>query len=97
MLRACAKLQGEPLIFFFKLDEAELMYGKKFEQVSLILMNRALNPNIQKSREKYFLVQLEQEIWPIAAFQIEKESYKVLSWVFGKTKFPKVISAQSSG
>ena len=68
MLMTCAKLQMEPLIFVLKLDEAELMRGKQFEQVSLTLMNRALNPDIQLNNEKYFFVQSEQENWPIAAF-----------------------------
>ena len=89
----CAELQGEPLISILKLDEAKLMRGKKFEHISLTLMNRALNPDIQRSNEKYFSVQSEHEIWPIAAFQVEKESYEVLSWMFGRTKFPRLISA----
>ena len=93
----CIELRGEPLIFVLKLDEAELMHGKKFEPVSLTLMNRALNLDIQRTNEKYFSMQSKQEIWSIVAFQVEKELYKVLSWVFGRTKFPGLISAQSNG
>jgi hypothetical protein len=80
-----------------KLDEAEIVHGKKFERVSITLMNRALDPDIQNDHEKYFSVQSEQEIWPVANFQVEKESYDVLSWVFAQTKFPAVITAQSNG
>lgn len=71
--------------------------GKKFERVSITLMNRALDPEIQMTSDRYFSVQSEQEIWPVACFQVEKESHEVLDWVFRKTKFPDVISAQSSG
>ena len=80
-----------------KLDEAEVQHGKKFERVSLTLMNRALNPEIQKDDNKYFSVQSEQEIWPIACFQVGKESHEILDWVFQQTEFPKVIKAQSEG
>lgn len=80
-----------------KLDEAEVVEGKKFERISLTLMNRALDPEIQKNDAKYFSVQSEQEIWPIGCFQVAKESYDVLSWAFSKTKFPEVIEKQSSG
>lgn len=65
-----------------KLDEAEVLREKKFERVSLTLMNRALDPEIQSNDERYFSVQSEQEIWPIGCFQVEKESYKILNWVF---------------
>lgn len=60
-------------------------------------MNRALDTAIQKDHEKYFSVQSEQEIWPVATFQVEKESYDVLSWIFARSKFPAVITAQSTG
>lgn len=80
-----------------KLDEAEVIHGKKFERVSLTLMNRALDPNIQKNDERYFSVQSEQEIWPVGCFQVEKESYDILQWVFQQTDFPTIIKAQSDG
>jgi hypothetical protein len=81
------ELSGKPLIFVLKLDEAEILHGKKFKRVSLILMNWALDPEIQKDSSRYFSAQLEQEIWPIACFQVHKESYDVHKWVFGQTKF----------
>ena len=80
-----------------KLDEAEIVNGKKFERVSITLMNRALDPDIQRNHALFFSFQPEQEIRPMATFQVEKESYEVLSWIFGKSKFPSVIAAQSRG
>lgn len=80
-----------------KLDEAEVLQGKKFERVSLTLMNRALDPSIQKDHERYFSVQSEQEIWPIGCFQVGKESYDVLKWAFEKTRFSELIAAQMAG
>lgn len=97
MLQSVAECNGGPLIFVLKLDEAEVQQGKKYERVSLTLMNRALDPAIQKNDDRYFSVQSEQEIWPIACFQVGKESFDVLDWVFKKTKFPEVIEAQSNG
>jgi hypothetical protein len=38
------ELYGKPLIFVLKLDEAEILHGKKFEKVSLTLLNWALDP-----------------------------------------------------
>ena len=93
MLQSVAECNGGPLIFVLKLDEAEVKHGKKYEPVSLTLMNRALDPAIQKNDDRYFSVQSEQEIWPIACFQVGKESFDVLDWVFKKTKFPEVIEA----
>jgi hypothetical protein len=60
-------------------------------------MNRALDPEIQKDSSRYFSAQSKLEIWPIACFQVHKESYDVLKWVFGQTKFPQVIQAQEDG
>ena len=76
-----------------KLDEAEVVNGKKFEQVSLTLMNRVLDHAIQANDDRYFSVQSEQEIWPIGCFQVGKESYDVLNWAFQQTKWPEVIVA----
>ena len=84
------------MIFVLKLDEAEVLQSKKFERVSLTLMNRALDPDVQKSDERYFSVQSEQEIWPIGYFQVDKDSYDVLKWAFQKMNFPKVIASQNA-
>ena len=92
-----AELQGDPLIFALKLDEAEIVHGVKMERVSIILMNRALNNTIDQSSPEFFSVQSDREIWPIAAFQIPHETHKILSWVFNLTSIPSLISAQRRG
>ena len=92
-----AECNGGPLVFVLKLDEVEVQREKKFERVSLTLMNRALDPEIRSSDERYFSVQSEQEIWPIGCFQVDKESYEILNWVFEQTRFPEVIKAQNEG
>lgn len=84
-------------MFCIKLDEAEVVHAQKFERVSLTLMNRALDSSIDPKSEKYFSVQSEREVWPIAAFQIPKESHKILSWVFSQTKIPSLIDKQERG
>jgi len=62
------ELNGQPLMFCIKLHEAEIVHAQKFERMSLTLMNRALDNNIDPQSEKYFSMQSEGEIWPIAAF-----------------------------
>ena len=51
-----------------KLNKAEIVHGKKFEKVSLTLMNRALDPLFLRDDKAYFYVQSEQEVWPIGSF-----------------------------
>ena len=92
-----AEVGDDPLKFVLKLDEAEIMHGKKFEKVSITLMNCALDPEVIKNDERYFSVQSEQEIWSIACFLVVKVSYEVLKWTFAQTKFPEVIAAQELG
>ena len=60
-------------------------------------MIRALDTSLDPNSSKYFSVQSEKEIWPIASFQIPKETHDILSWVFLKTKIPELIKAQSDG
>jgi hypothetical protein len=91
------ELGGKPLIFVLKLDEAEIVHGQKLERVSITLMNRALNNNIEVGSPKYFAVQSEREIWPIGCFQVRKESHEVLSWVFSQTKIPALIGNLNNG
>ena len=63
------EVQGDPLIFVIKLDEAEIIYGQKMERVSITLMNRALDPTFREMSQKelkkdrrYFSVQSEREV-----------------------------------
>ena len=93
----CAKLQGDPLLFVLKLDEAEIIHGQKLERVSITIMNRALDRDNEKNSPCYFSLQSEREIWPVASFQVPKESYEILSWVFKKSTIPDLISAQENG
>jgi len=73
---------GGPLIFVLKLDETKMQHGKKIENMGLTLMKRVLNLEIKKNDDRYFSLQLKQEIYPIWCFQVEKESYEILNWVF---------------
>lgn len=97
MLQMYPEINDEPLIFVLKLDEAEIVHAQKLERVSITLMNRALDPSIQTSSSRYFSVQSEREIWPIASFQVTKESHAVLDWVFKQTSIPNLIGAQEGG
>lgn len=76
-----SELQGKPLIFVLKLNEAEIIYGQKMERLSITMMNRALNMDIDPKSDEYFSVQSEREIWPIASFQVPRETHQILSWV----------------
>src|SRR5579875_3209738 len=87
----------QPLVFVLKMDEAEIIHGRKFETMNLMLMNHAFDTSIQKNDDKYFSVQSEIEIWPIAYFEVAKESHEVLQWVFQQTSFPTFIKAQEEG
>lgn len=83
---AISKLQGKSLIFVLKLDEAEIIYGQKMERLSITLMNCALNMDIDLKSDKYFSVQSEREIWPVASFRVPRETHQILSWVFKGTR-----------
>jgi len=70
-----------------KLDETKIIYGQKMERVSITLMNRHLDPSFRgmsvdelKKDCHYFSVQSEREVWPIASFQVPKESHATLDW-----------------
>lgn len=89
-----AELQGKPLILVLKLDEAEIVHGMKMERVSITLMNKAFDSSIKPGSNRYFSVQAEREIWPIATFHIPCETHAILSWVFNLTKILVVLKAQ---
>ena len=67
------------------------------ERVSITFMNRALDSSIHPKSQKYFSVQSEREIWPIAAFQIPRETHEILKVVFNSTNIPAMIKAQMAG
>jgi hypothetical protein len=80
---ACGKL-----IVVLKLDEMELVKNGKYERVSIILMNRALDPNLDKTSDKYFQVQSEDHLFWLGIFRVNKESHESLKFVFRKTSLP---------
>lgn len=92
-----SELAGEPLKFCIKLDEAEIVHAQKLERVSITFMNRALNTEITRQSPQFIAVQSEREIWPIGCFQVPKESYEILDWVFKQTRIPALVSAQEAG
>ena len=94
----CAEFVDGPLFFVLKMDEAEIVKQEKMERVSITLMKRALNsPNLSTKNAHYFSVQSEGEIWPIATFQVFKESHAYLKWVLDQTEIPSTIKDQSAG
>jgi len=93
----CEEVGDKPLVFVLKMDEAKILHGRKFERVSLTLMNHALDSITQKTDDRFFSVQSETEIWPIACFEVAKESNEVLHWVFQQTQFLALIKAQVEG
>ena len=70
------------LKFVIKLDESEIVKGQKMERVSLTLMNRVVDPRVTPKDSKYFSVQLEDDIWWLAAFEVEKEDHAILKAFF---------------
>jgi len=73
------------------------------ERVSITLMNQALDPTFTsmsleelKANSCYFYVQSKRKVWPIASFQVPKESHVMLDWVFKKTALPGLIVAQDN-
>ena len=81
------------------MDEAETVKQQKLERVSIMLMNRALKTNVDTEPVVGFdfSVQSEYEIWPIASFQVYKESHECLKWVFEKAGFLDIVKAQNDG
>lgn len=85
------------LQFVLKLDESEIIKGQKLERVSITLMNRALDLDINENHPSYFSVQSENEIWWLAAFEVPKEDHEVLKVFFNLTNTPSVIRQQNNG
>ena len=64
---ACGKL-----IVVLKLDEMELINNEKYERVSITLMNHALDPNLDKTSDKYFQVQSEDHLFLLEIFSCQQ-------------------------
>ena len=94
---------GSSVSFILKLDECQIVKGRRLERLSVTLMNDAmqtakvLGPDAQL-RAPTFSVQSEKEIWWLGAFEVPKETHDVLSWMFTRIPFiTEVIKAQIAG
>ena len=56
-----------------KLDEMELVNMKKYERVSITLMNHALDPSLDKTSDKYFQVQSEEHLFWLGIFSSQRD------------------------
>jgi hypothetical protein len=56
------------LFFFIKLDEMELVNNEKYERVSVTLMNKDTDPNIEVIDGNCFSIQSENDIWWLGLF-----------------------------
>ena len=81
------------IIFVIKLDECQIVKGRRLERVSLTLMNRALQGKhlhaedkhhsiMKKGKQQYYGVQLENHIWWMAAFELSHETHDTYAWYF---------------
>ncbi|MCO5552125.1 hypothetical protein L7F22_005635 [Adiantum nelumboides] len=68
-----------------KLDECKVLKNKKLERVTITLMNRDLDPSITKEDPRYFSVQSEDNILTLRSFQVDKENFEILDWIFSQT------------
>ena len=87
------------LIFVIKLDEMELLNNEKYEIISVTLINRAMDPNIEVTDKKYFSIQSKNHIWWLGLFHISKESHEKLKWFFFiyQTSIPTTITSHRMG
>jgi hypothetical protein len=87
----------EKLIVVLKLDEMELVKSEKYKRVSTTLTNRALDPHLDKSSDKYFQVQSEDHLFWLGIFRVNKESHESFKFVFRKTSLPLIMSSHAVG
>ena len=93
------------LPFVLKLDECQIVKGRRLERVSVTLMKEAMdmafsdNSGIPIDRIKpTFSVQSERDIWWLGAFEVPKEANELLSFVFERIPWiSNVIKDQISG
>ena len=79
-----------------KLDECQIVKGRKLERVGLTLMNYVMAYAKDATLVLPFSVQSEKEIWWLAAIEVPKESHNVLSWIFDRTPYPDIIARQAN-
>lgn len=94
---------GSSLIFVLKLDECQIVKGRRLERMSLTLMNEAVvsakrsSTGVQTNSTS-FSVQSEKDIWWLGAFEVPKENHEVLAWMFSRISWiTEVIHAQLLG
>ena len=94
---------GSKIIFVLKLDECQIVKGRRLERMSITLMNEALacakqsSTGVQTSSPS-FSVQSENDIWWLGAFEVPKESHEILAWMFARIPWiTDVIHAQLEG
>ncbi len=94
---------GDKISLVLKLDECQIVKGRRLERLSLTLMNEAFHIAKQSASPSelvtpYFNVQSEKEIWWLGAFEVPKETHEVLAWVFQRIPCnTKVIKSQIAG
>jgi hypothetical protein len=94
---------GNNLIFVLKLDECQIIKGRRLERMSITLMNEAIvcakrvDAGVQ-SNFPSFSVQSEKDIWWLGAFEVPKETHEVLAWMFARIPWiTEVIHTQLAG
>ena len=99
----CFVVLGTTVAFALKLDECQIVKGRRMERISVTLMNEALlrakQTNINESSPgPSFSVQSEKDIWWLGAIEVPKETNAVLVWIFERTPWiSQVICSQMAG
>ena len=94
---------GSKLVLVLKLDECQIVKGRRIERMSVTLMNEALVcakqiPSEVQTIFPSFSVQSERDIWWLGAFEVPKENHAVLAWMFSRLPWiTEVIHAQLAG
>jgi hypothetical protein len=78
-------------------DKSTMFVDIEAVQRTMVKLYSVTKAVITKVSDKYFSVQSEEEIWPIACFQVLKETHEILKWVFQQTEFPAIIKSQEDG
>ena len=82
----CVFFAVTKLPFVLKLDECQIVKGRRLERMSIMLMKEAMdvafsdNMGIPIDRIKpTFSVQLERDIWLLGAFEVPNETHEMLA------------------
>ena len=80
-----------------KLDETIWAGEKKMERLTVTVMNRALAGKDQCAPNQWCQVQSEREVWPVAMFEVKKESHATLKQYLSTSQLNKTITAHNNG